>query len=233
MNLGSGEYLMISTSLRSPYKVDGIITFLTEITMNYSVKYKEMTLLKIAPDLVNYEVVWEGVEDTTVDFSFDLLNDYVFSSLDLLFENLIPARINVMFLDEKSYEVSISFNFTELLEEEKDEKLKKERCDFIEKIALILFRCLGPIYGVLGVERSVSSLNDISEGLFTLPSDKVFFNNSRILNKERLYEIINGSNYIQEIENLGVYFRMSDVDDFYFVESEELRIKLANLIKLN
>lgn len=148
--------------------------------MSFSVDFHETCYLKSSPSTESYNEVWEGVEDFTTSFSCDLLSANVLSSVYMIFEDEIPARLNIMFLDEDSYEVSLSFNYTELIEEENDSLQRKRKCDFIEHLALTLFESLSPIYGVVGIESNVVGFKDISNGVFTLSIDTVFFNTTCI-----------------------------------------------------
>ncbi|MFS0837397.1 hypothetical protein [Paenibacillus sp. 1P03SA] len=232
MDLGSGEYVIISSCLKSPYDLEKIKKLITNL-MSFSVDFDETCYLKTSPSTVSFNEVWEGVEDFTAGFSYDLVSVNVLSSVDMIFLKEIPARLNIMFLDEESYEVSLSLNYSELIEEEIDCSQKKRKCDFLERLALTLFESLNPIYGMLGIESSVVGLKDISTGGVTLPLDKVFFNNSCINDKTKLLEIISSAHFFKECDPIGIYFRYSEVDDFRSFKSEEYRPVFEKLIHLS
>ncbi|MEZ2658779.1 hypothetical protein ACBP89_11915, partial [Aneurinibacillus aneurinilyticus] len=178
-----------------------------------------------------YNLVWEGIEDFSTSFSMDLLNQFVLSTLELRFNSGTPARLQVMFLDELSYEVSLIFNYTQLIDEEHDIRIRTTRLEFIERVALVCFEKLLPLYGTYGVERSVEGIESLIENAPGLPCDKVFYNKKLINKSSTVLELINGAKYSKE-NGVGVYFRNSGLDDFQLVESDELRMELNELLKL-
>jgi hypothetical protein len=229
MQIGQGEYLIISSCIKSPYDSSKINWLIQEIE-SINATFGNMNLLKINPKKVNYNLVWEGVEDFTTSFSLDLLDQFVLSTLELRFNNGIPARLQVMFLDELSYDVSLIFNYTQLIDEETDIHSRTKRLEFIEKIVLVCFEQLLPLYGTYGVERSVEGIESLIENAQGLPYDKVFYNKQLINKSITLLELIDNANYSKE-NSVGVYFRNSNLDDFQLVESDELRMKLNELLK--
>jgi len=229
MQIGNGEYLIISSCIKSPYDSSKINELIQEIKA-MDATFGHVNLLNINPKKVNYNLVWEGIDDISTSFSKDLLNQFVLSTLELRFNNDIPARLQVMFLDDLSYEVSLIFNYSQLIEEEHDIHVRTKRLEFIEKIALVCFEKLLPLYGTYGVERGVDGIVCLIENALGLPCDKVFYNKKLINKSIHLLELINGANYSKE-NSVGVYFRNSDLDDFQLVESDELRIRLNELLK--
>lgn len=229
MQLGNGEYLIISSCIKSPYdssKINGLIQEIKAMDATFGV----VNLLNINPKKVDYNLVWEGIDDFSTSFSMDFLNQYVLSTLELRFNNGIPARLQVMFLDELSYEVSLIFNYTQLIDEENDNHVRTMRLEFIEKVALFCFEKLNPLYGTYGVERGVEAIESLIENAPGLPCDKVFYNKKLINKSITLLELINGSKFSKEYSE-GVYFRNSDLDDFQLVENDEQRMKLNELLK--
>lgn len=229
MQLGNGEYLIISSCIKGPYdssKINGLIEEIKAMDATLGV----VNLLNIHPKKVNYHLVWEGIDDFSTSFSMDLLNQCVLSTLELRFNNGIPARLQVMFLDELSYEVSLIFNYTQLIDEENDNHVRTMRLEFIEKIALVCFEKLNPLYGTYGVERGVEAIGSLIKNAPGLPCDKVFYNKSLINKSITLSEMISVAKFSKKCSE-GVYFRNSDLDDFQLVENDEQRMKLNELLK--
>lgn len=229
MQIGHGEYLIISSCIKSPYdssKINGLIQEIKDV----GAAFGHVNLLNISPEKVDYNLVWEGIEDFSSSFSMDLLNQFVLSTLELSFNNGIPARLQIMFLDELSYEVSLIFNYSKLIDEEHDIQVRTKHLEFIENFALNCFEKLLPLYGTYGVERGVEGIESLIENAPGLPCDKVFYNNKFINQSILLLELINGAIHSKE-NSVGVYFRNSDMDDFQFVESDELRMQLNEMLK--
>jgi|GEM_PF-1811995 len=229
MQLGNGEYLIISSCIKAPYDSSKINGLIEEIKAMHAI-FGVVNLLNIHPKKVNYHLVWEGIDDFSTSFSLDLLNQCVLSTLELRFNNGIPARLQVMFLDELSYEVSLIFNYTQLIDEENDNHVRTMRLEFIEKMALVCFEKLNPLYGTYGVERGVEAIGSLIKNASGLPCDKVFYNKTLINKSITLSELISGAKFSKKC-NEGVYFRNSDLDDFQLVENEEQRMKLNELLK--
>ncbi|MCA1321966.1 hypothetical protein LC085_18895 [Bacillus tianshenii] len=229
MQIGNGEYLIISTCIKGPYQSSNIIRLIQEIkAMDATIGC--LNVLNVNPKMVNYNLVWEGIEGFSTPFSNDLLNQFVLSSLEISFNNDIPARLQVMFLDELSYEVSLIFNYSQLFEEKNNIQERREYLEFIEKIAIVCFDILHPLYGTYGVERSVEGLRYLIDNAPGLPCDKVFYNKILINKSVTLLGLINNANY--SIENgVGVYFRNTELDNFQLVENEEHKVRLNELIE--
>lgn len=230
MLIGNGEYLIISSCLKNPYDCNKIVGLIEEFR-RIGATFGQANLLKINPEKVDYNIVWEGIEDFSAHLSIGLLHQYVLSTLELKFNNGIPARLQVMFVDELSYEVSLIFNYTQLIDEERETNLRTTRLGFIESIALVVFEILVPLYGTFGVERSIEGIESIIQNNLGLPSDKVFYNKKIISKFNDFKNLVKNVKYSQE-NNAGVYFRNSCLDDFQLVENEEIQItKLHELLE--
>ncbi|WP_139129283.1 hypothetical protein, partial [Paenibacillus nuruki] len=171
MDLGYGEYINISACLRMPYNTSKVFELLNELELK-NTQFQEVTILLISPSVVNYDLVWEGAEEITQNFSYKLLEQYVLSSLDMVIDHCIPARMIINFLDTDSYEVSISLNFQKI-EEETQQIIRQEKFKHIEQLALNIFKAISPVYALLGIEKSVIGLNGIINDFFSFPTDKV------------------------------------------------------------
>ena len=127
MYLGDGEYLIVSMCLRTPYDFKKIDSLMKEIFFNHKIDRIEATYFDILPQEANYYKIWSG-EFKECDlklFSINMLEDKFLSLLDLEFDNKIVARLQIEFLDDTWYEISMIFNFTKLIDEEKSIELKK------------------------------------------------------------------------------------------------------------
>jgi hypothetical protein len=106
MGLGHGEYLTISSCMLTPFKVERVKQ-LIERLRDFDTEFTKATFLNIPPDLVSYEVLWEGVDETELSsWSIRSLDRYFLSRLDMRIQQKVPAVMRVNFLDNTSYEVA-------------------------------------------------------------------------------------------------------------------------------
>ena len=231
MDLGSGEYLIISTCLKSPYNYKNIYSFLSELGRD-KIKFKEACFLEILPHEANYDLIWNGeVNELNMEvFSKDKLENHFLSSVGIVFYENILARLQVSFLDETSYEVSLVFNYTQLISEELLKENRINNATLVENVALIMFEKLTPVYGMIGVEKSVGSINSILSDEESLPVDKAFYSQPFINLELGIYEeLICNSNFIKVLEGIGVYFRKEQIDDFNTFKLDNNKYKEIHL----
>lgn len=217
MYLGDGEYLIVSMCLRTPYDFKKIDSLMKEIFFNHKIDRIEATYFDILPQEVNYYKIWGG-EFKECDlklFSINMLEDKFLSLLDLEFDNKIVARLQIEFLDDTWYEISMIFNFTKLIDEEKSIELKKYNAKFVEDISVIMFKSVKPLLGKICVESSFSSIKAIINKEEFLPIDKAFYSNTILSDcPEFTNMLICKARYVKEIRDSGVYFRNGEVDDY-------------------
>lgn len=121
-------------------------------------------------------------------------------------------------MDDISYEVALVFSFQELIDEVPKE-LATRHANEIEEIGLVFFEELQPLFGSIGVERSVSGIQSIlrQEAAY-LPADMAYYS-------EALYEKIKETSFVKEavllrkLESGGCYFRRNVVTDYISCES--------------
>ena len=229
--LGHGEYLIISSCLKQPYNYLSLVSLFKQI-VKYEADFLHMNLLDVKPEQANYNLIWEGVgEFTKGNFDYDELSKYVLSSVDILFKGKIPSRLQVQFCDELSYEVSLIFNYTDLIEEAVPNKAN-ENCEFVEKLGLDLFYSLHPLYGLIAVEQSICGIKSIQEGECFFPSNRVFYSNMFIKQEPELFEgIYKNYSFTKILEGKGVYLRKTEISDFTLVELDADFEKFSCLTK--
>ncbi|MFD0677388.1 MULTISPECIES: hypothetical protein [unclassified Paenibacillus] len=214
MDLGYGEYLIISACLNSKYdykKIEALILGLSKKGMECI----DVCYLGVNPKTVTYEDIWNGVENhISNDFSVDDLVSGVLSFLECKFTNGLNCRINVSFLDELSYEVSLSFNYSDVT--------TSNNLSFIEHVGLISFEALKPAFGVIGIERSVCGVKALIEDVCELPTDRAFYSGYLYESaKNEFNRIFKQADFIKEIPNTGIYFRKNAVSEFSLRETTE------------
>lgn len=149
MDMGSGEFVSISGCILLPYKPQGLTNFLRHL-LTFGTTLSSTTFIDIIPEQVTYDLVWNGLPELCFDsFDFEYLNRFVLSDVDISF-GTIPARLQVQFSDDLSYQINLHFN-SEIVAQE---KTKIHWSHNIEKIALEFFALLTPVYGCMGIERT-------------------------------------------------------------------------------
>lgn len=222
MFLGVGEYIIISSCVKGHYNNKGLIFYISCLS-KYGADIKEANLLKVLPAKVRYDLIWNDEVDslTVSSLSEEDLKNYTMSSCDIMFNGRIPARLQVNFLDDMSYEVSLLFNYSALIDEEVSPDKTKTNAELVETLGIDLFREIKPIYGMISVERSVCGMNEISSDECLLPSDKAFYSQVIVdCAKDVIEPILQKSKYVKIIENVGIFFRKTEVDDFKLLEEE-------------
>jgi hypothetical protein len=230
MSLGSGEYLIVSSCLRVPYNKNNLKSLISRLD-TFDAKFGSATFLKVSPEKINFNLVWKGINELSMDsFSLNDLEGHFLSSLDIRFMEYIDGRLQVGFLDDNSYEISLIFNYTKLFEEEDDSEKILNTSKFVEEVGLVFFEEITPLYGSIGIERSVCGIKDIKKGECLFPTDKAYYSYYLYNKGLHLFEsIIKSSSFFCEINNAGLYFRKTEVHDFRLLETEEEYVALSNL----
>lgn len=229
MNLGNGEYLMISNCMNMPYKASKIINFLESIDSEIIV-IDSIICFDTPVNSINYQLVWNGVKVKEMKkFKYDYLDQYPLSSLDIKFINGLIGRIQINFLDIESYEISFLTNYSEIFEECNNEELVASYTNYIEKLGYKMFEYLNPIYGVIGIEVICEGLKDLKKNKENLPCEKVYFSNE-ILNMQKLDE----TNKLFFLKKLiyGSYFRHSEVSNYSYKCSNLEKNEIYKIIKI-
>ncbi|MBA4495504.1 hypothetical protein ACFO25_19520 [Paenactinomyces guangxiensis] len=222
MNLRAGEYLIVSSCIKVPYTVKNLISLISKLQL-FDVQFGGANFLNIAPEEANFEMLWNGVDEVALDtFTIEDLECYFLSSLEIRFNDDIHARLDINFLDEYSYEVSIIFNYTELIAEESSFEKTLERSKFVEDVGIVLFEEMDPLYGCIGVERSVCGIKAIRNRECNFPSDRAYYS-PQLYNKDlRLFkDIVSRSSFFHELGNGGCYFRKTELNNYNLLESND------------
>ncbi len=223
MDLGLGEYLIISNCIEMSFDTFGIREFLKAIESEIE-KVDSIVFFNSESNQINYDLVWEGLETFSKNtFDYNDVSQYPLSSIDIKFKNGIVGRLIVTFLDEISYEISFVTNYTEAFEECDNTELKVKRAERVEQLAFQMFNSLKPVYGSIGVETSSEGLVELKLNNSLFPIEKVYYS----------YKICNSNNQLNYNDfkfnkNLtnGIYLRNSNVDDYLYKESSDLKEKI-------
>jgi hypothetical protein len=231
MNLGEGEYIIVSTCLKGPYNYKNIESFINSLNALGAICV-DADFIKINPNKANYDILWNSeLETFTLDkFNLNELESNLLSSVNIILKDKIKTRLQINFLDELSYEVCLLFNYTELVEELNSEERIIENLRVVEELGLILFRDVNPIYGFIAIENNVNGLVSIINGYEYMPLDKAFYNNYLISTKYVFESITKHAVFSTVIEDCGVYFRKTQIDDFKFTEEKNMD-KLLCILK--
>lgn len=223
MDLGSGEYLIISNCIKMPYSTLKLTEFLKSIEIEIEI-IERIVYFDSEADCINYNIVWEGLETLSKDsFDYNDVSRFPLSSLDVKFIDGMVGRIQITFLDEFSYEVSFITNYTEEFEECHVKELKITNAEKVEQLALKMFKYLKPVYGYIGVEISSEGLAELKSDKTLLPLEKVFVSDE--VSDSDIQAKVDEFKYCKTLEN-GIYLRNSEVDDYLF----ELNIDARNMI---
>lgn len=224
MSIGDGEFIVISTCNRAPYQKDRVRQTLTELTSLGAI-FKEGALLDISPKVVSFSAVWEGVEEIrfkTLDLS--QIDSYCLSYVEFIWMD-VPFRLNMQFLDEESYEVSVACSYEIISVQSKDNGFK-----YVEQLALKIFENLRSVFGCIGVERGVDGLDCVRQGDCFLPVDKSFYNAALLQFAPEVQTALRKHARFQtNIDDVGCYFRLTDLANYKLIEPEMLREKVQRL----
>lgn len=220
MDLGSGEYLIISNCIKMPYSALKLTEFLKSIESEIET-IERIVYFESEAGCINYDIVWEGLETFSKDlFDYKDISRFPLSSVDVKFIDGMVGRIQIMFLDEFSYEVSFITNYTEAFEECRVNELKITNAEKIEQLALKMFRFLKPVYGFIGVEISSEGLAELKLDKTLLPLEKVFVSDE--VSDSNIQANVDEFKYCKTLEN-GIYLRNSEVDDYLFESNLDAR----------
>jgi len=123
------------------------------------------------------------------------------------------------------------FNYTKLIDEECIKEKRLAHSSLVEKIALIMFNKLVPIYGCLAVEKSVESIQSIILEESLLPINRGFYCKRFIDEGLDFYnEITKDSIFVEIIENIGFYFRRTAIDDFNNLKASSTKFNFPEAI---
>lgn len=140
MFVGTGEYYCINGGFSYPPKMDGIKSFLENLTdVN---RIEEVTCYDVNP----CEFVYETAMDDgyrIVKGELSLLETATLIDLDFYYGDL-SCRLLVQFLDEQKYCVSLVYSAENIVSEDRILELKKH-----------FYSALKPIYGNDGIEKSL------------------------------------------------------------------------------
>lgn len=224
MSIGDGEFIVISTCNRAPYQHERIRQTLSEL-ISLGVIFREGTLLNICPKAVSFSSVWKGVEEIPLKIlELSRIDSHCLSNLEFIWMD-VPFRLNLQFLDEESYEVSVVCSYETITAQSTDNGFKS-----VEQLALKMFENLQPVFGCIGVERSVDGLDCVRQGDCFLPVDKSFYNAALLLFAPDVELALRKyANYQSNIDDVGCYFRLTDLADYKLVEPEILREAVQRL----
>lgn len=224
MSIGDGEFIVISTCNRAPYQQDRFRQTLTELT-SLGVIFREGALLDISPKAVSFSAVWEGVEEIpfkTLDLS--QIDSHCLAHVEFIWMD-VPFRLNMQFLDEESYEVSVVCSYETISAQSIDNGFKR-----VEQLALKIFENLRPVFGCIGVERSVDGLDCVRQGDCFLPVDKSFYNAALLQFAPDVRTALREhASFQSNIDDVGCYFRLTDLADYKLIEPEMLQEKVERL----
>lgn len=231
MNLDCGEYLLVSTCLNTPYDYKKVEAFIESLDM-MKVEYLEADFIEIKPDKASYDLIFNEPFKTVTFRKFEVsaLSEYLVSSLDFMLNDKISMRLQVIFLDELSYEICLIFNHDELAGESISEEKAEDNLKFIEDLALKLFEIIIPLYGIVAIENSVVGLLSVVQDDYYLPVDKVFYNGSLVTDEDYVWaENIHSSIFVKKLRS-GVYLRKTKIGDFS-IEGERKDTDLQKLLR--
>ncbi len=228
MNLGNGEYLVISNCIRMPYEQLGLLELLKNIESEIKI-IDNLSWFDTSINSINYELVWNGLKNYKIDkFNYEDLIKFPLSSLDIKFNNGLIGRIQIEFLDKESYELSFITNYTEIFEESIMREQVEIYANYIEELAYKMFNFLKPIYGFIGVEVSCEGLIELQKDKYKLPFEKVYFSYKLFKSNKLsyLYKKIFVKNLIE-----GVFLRHSDISNYRFECSDFQKKEIYSILK--
>ena len=183
MNLGNGEYLVISNCIRMPYKQLGLLELLKNIESEIKI-IDNLSWFDTSINSINYELVWNGLKNYKIDkFNYEDLIKFPLSSLDIKFNNGLIGRIQIEFLDKESYELSFITNYTEIFEESIMREQVEIYANYIEELGKLAkeninfshSNKIGGSYTIEGTQWTIASMVGQEAGiplLFPFSKDK-------------------------------------------------------------
>ena len=210
-----------------PYDSQRITQFLRHLTSADAI-LGSSTYIDVCPEEVNFGLVWEGVPEVSfTQFDYDYLEEYVLCDVDVRFDS-VDARLQVHFVDELSYQVNLHFNCDIVIHTE----TKDYWSDKIEKIAMVFFKELNPIYGCVGIERTACGIRALESKQCLPYADKIFLHDRLFLDKSDIYHALleNVENVIS-IDGVGFYMRKTDALDFDLQESVDDQVLVSGLFQ--
>ena len=149
MYLGAGSFLCISCCILDKYD-STLIKALVYKIQDWDSNIVDSSYRCIHPDIVNYENMMDGVN--TIEkkgLIEDDLNKYVLWEIGFILQKNIATRLFVSFLDKRSYEICLLFNYSDLIEFETDKKALHKISKLIEKKAFDMFEIVKPLMVIL------------------------------------------------------------------------------------
>jgi hypothetical protein len=223
MDLGCGEYLIISNCIEMPFDNQKLIELLKSIESDIE-NMNSIVFFNYEPDKINYELVWEGLETFSKNmFDYNDLSKYPLSSIDIKFKNGMVGRLMVGFLDDISYEISFITNYSEAFEEFDNSQLRSRNAEKIEQLAFKMFNSLKPVYGCIGVEIDIYGLRELKFDKSLFPIERVYYSNG-ICDSNKLFSF--GDFQFSKNLTHGIYLRNLVVDEYIYKERSDLKDKI-------
>lgn len=226
MDLGLGEYLVISNCMKIPYNKNSIADLVNFFSKQAFIFDIELFSIKKEENIF-YNKVLDGIEIIQkTEFVYEDLLKYPLESLYIKLKNGLLFRIYVSFIDETTYEVALITNYTQNIEEISNMQKKKEISKYIEKIAETAFFYLSPIYANIGIEYNVKTIEELrlTENIL---SDRVYI--SRKILDTDINFLKKKSKYFYETKE-GIYLRNSQIHEYYLYENMiNIKINTKNI----